>query len=149
VVLAGVTTAVFLGGYHLPFGEEWVKHVFDNVTWAPGWMASIMSKLWAPFLALVFWLKVIFLVYIQLAVRWSFPRFRYDQIQKLGWQMLLPAGIFNVFVSGALVLWDPSLKALAVMGILEILALIMLIPATQPDGAHGHAPAAAGGHGGH
>ena len=148
VVLAGVTTAVFLGGYHLPFGEEWVKHVFDNVTWAPGWLASILSKLWAPFLALVFWLKVIFLVYIQLAVRWSFPRFRYDQIQNLGWKMLLPAGIFNVFVSGALVLWDPSLKALAVMGILEILALVMLIPASQPD-AHGHAPAAAGGHGGH
>ena len=59
-------------------------------------------------------------------IRWTFPRFRYDQIQSLGWKRLLPVGLANVFLTGALILWDPSLRTLAVIGILEIATLLIL-----------------------
>ena len=48
---------------------------------------------------MVFWVKVLLLVYLQLVLRWTLPRFRYDQIQKLGWQILLPTGLANLFIS--------------------------------------------------
>jgi NADH-quinone oxidoreductase subunit H len=54
----------------------------------------------------------------------------------LGWKMLLPAGLVNVFLSGALILWDPTLRSLAVVGLLEIgaLAVLTLLPPARDRG---------------
>nr|AAT00613.1 NADH ubiquinone oxidoreductase subunit [Myxococcus xanthus DK 1622] len=84
VVLAGVTTAVFFGGYHLPFGNEWLANL--PIMQEHGWLLGTI-------LGTVFWLKVLFLIWVQLLIRWTFPRFRYDQIQSLGWKILLPLGL--------------------------------------------------------
>lgn len=52
-----------------------------------------------------FVLKAAFLIFMQLQIRWTLPRFRYDQIMKLGWQMLLPAALVNVLVTGTAILF--------------------------------------------
>jgi len=138
VVLSGVLIAIFFGGPYLPFGNLWLKNLFG-----PDW-----QWLYGSILGTVFWLKVVALCYLQLAIRWTFPRFRYDQIQSLGWKILLPIGLANVFVSGALVLWDPTLKWLAIVGIIEILVMAALTltpaPAKARIDSHVRAEAHAG-----
>lgn len=141
VVLGGALVAIFFGGWSLPFGNEALMN----------W--SLMKEhpvLLGATYGLVFWLKVLLIVYLQLVIRWTMPRFRYDQIQKLGWQILLPTGLLNLFISGALILWDPSLRALALFGFVVIgaVAFLTLTPPRQKrleaeahddHGGHGHA----------
>jgi NADH-quinone oxidoreductase subunit H len=54
--------------------------------------------------ALGFVLKTITLCWLQLTIRWTLPRFRYDQLMKLGWRTLLPASLANILVTGVLIL---------------------------------------------
>jgi NADH-quinone oxidoreductase subunit H len=51
-----------------------------------------------------FILKTIALCWVQLTIRWTLPRFRYDQLMKLGWRKLLPASLANILVTGMLIL---------------------------------------------
>ena len=50
-----------------------------------------------------FFLKVFVICFLQLAIRWSVPRFRYDQLMRLGWKGLLPASLVNVVVTAAII----------------------------------------------
>ena len=51
-----------------------------------------------------FTLKVIFFCWLQILLRWSLPRFRYDQVMRLGWKMLLPLALANVAVTAVLII---------------------------------------------
>jgi len=53
---------------------------------------------------LAFVLKVLFMCWLQLSIRWTLPRFRYDQVMRLGWRVLLPLSLANILVTGFLVL---------------------------------------------
>ena len=49
---------------------------------------------------LSFILKMGFFLFLFIWVRWTFPRFRYDQLMKLGWKVLLPLSLINIFITG-------------------------------------------------
>jgi len=133
-VLSALITCIFLGGWHLPWGA---------VALAEG-LGKSHPVLYGAVCGAVFGFKVVFLCWFQLIVRWTFPRFRYDQIMTLGWKVLLPLGLFNLFLTAALVLYDTSLHALAVVGLLEIAVLIALTNTKKAKSASGHE---ASGHG--
>lgn len=48
--------------------------------------------------------KILFFCWLFIWVRWTLPRFRYDQLMKLGWKYMLPAALLNIFVTGAVIL---------------------------------------------
>jgi NADH-quinone oxidoreductase subunit H len=89
---------VFLGGWHLPFMHR------DGLTIAFGDTMLLHQRLphvWVVLIGvLTFFGKVIVLCWIQAFIRWSLPRFRYDQLMKLGWTVLLPASLANIFATG-------------------------------------------------
>lgn len=78
VIGSGVFTLLFLGGWNLPF-----------VTYPEGLAGAVLST--AVFLG-----KVFFLVFFFMWIRWTLPRFRYDQVMTLGWRRLLPLAIANL-----------------------------------------------------
>jgi NADH-quinone oxidoreductase subunit H len=133
-------TAVFLGGWHPILFEGWLGRVLS-----PFWFAALGAG--------VFLAKMIVVMWLQLTIRWLLPRFRYDQIQKLCWKILLPTALANVFVTAAVALIDPSLTLLAWVGVVTLVIIGILsaaagrAPATAVAHAGGSSShAAAGGH---
>ncbi len=110
VVFAGLFTTLFFGGYHLPWGEGWLAgHL------GPTWLAGLQ--------VLTFLAKTVFFCWLSLAVRWTYPRFRYDQVMNLGWKLLLPASIANVALTGVVILAG-GMHGAAIMGIVELVILL-------------------------
>lgn len=91
VVFAGLFTALFFGGWHIPYFEADVAALVG-----PSWMGIVY--------VFVFMTKTVFFCWLSLVVRWSFPRFRYDQVMDLCWKILLPASIVNVVLTGVVTL---------------------------------------------
>jgi NADH-quinone oxidoreductase subunit H len=88
-------------------------------------------------------------MWLQLTIRWLLPRFRFDQIQKLCWKIMLPTALANIFVTGAVLLIDPSMTLLAWVGAATLVAIAVITVAVGRAPApaveeHGHAHAAAG-----
>ena len=86
-----IMTLLFFGGWTLPIDPQSVGLVPGSV-----WLAIIQ------FIVLV--IKVYILVFVIMWVRWTLPRFRYDQLMNLGWKALLPLGLLNFVLTGAGVL---------------------------------------------
>lgn len=92
VLFSAVITVLFFGGWHLP-GLDYAA--------MPGWKAAGMASL-------VFWGKVVAGCWCFLLVRWSLPRFRFDQLLNLGWRWLLPLALVNSFVTAGILLFFRS-----------------------------------------
>ena len=100
MVGAALLATFFFGGYELPLipGESvqaWVA------TWVDS--ANLAQVLGAVLLHLVFMAKVLFFLWIFIWVRWTLPRFRYDQLMNLGWKTLLPWSLANLVVTAVLI----------------------------------------------
>ena len=49
--------------------------------------------------------KVVGMILFFMFIRWTLPRFRYDQLMKLGWRSLIPLALVNMLVTGIVILW--------------------------------------------
>ena len=98
VFIAMVLTTVFFGGYHVPF-------LYADGFHFAGWVAHLPHITVVSLQILAFGLKVVFFCWLQLAIRWTLPRFRPDQLMQLGWMKLLPLALVNTMVAALISLW--------------------------------------------
>ena len=89
---AMLIVTLFFGGWQIP----WVSS--EALTAAVGPVPAVLIQL-ASFSA-----KVLFFLWLFIWVRWTLPRFRYDQLMRIGWKVILPLALANVFVT-ALILY--------------------------------------------
>ena len=83
ITAAAFMVCLFFGGWDIPFVDEKALG-----TW--GTVLSVGA----------FSFKVGFFLFLYIWVRWTFPRFRYDQLMRLGWQVMLPMGLLNILLVG-------------------------------------------------
>ena len=84
VIGSALFVLLFVGGWNfLPFFAD---------PWPAGWIGGVLSTIW-------FLLKVLVLIVFFVLIRWTIPRFRYDQVMKLGWTILLPLAIGNLILN--------------------------------------------------
>ncbi len=98
IVASAVITTLFFGGWQVPY-------LFPDGFHLPG---NILIGVPHPIVAILqimsFTFKVCFFCWFLLQIRWTLPRFRYDQVMKLGWKMLLPLSLLNIFITGLIML---------------------------------------------
>lgn len=97
-VVAALFATLFLGGYNLPFMTD------AGFAFPGGATVALSQGVRVPLQVLTFLGKVALLCVIQVQIRWTLPRFRYDQMLGLSWKMLLPLSLANLVVT-AVVLW--------------------------------------------
>lgn len=86
-----VMSTLFFGGYDIPFFKEETWNIHQN------WLAII------GFCVLL--AKAFFFVFVFMWIRWTIPRFRYDQLMNIGWKRLIPLALLNMIITAIVVLW--------------------------------------------
>ncbi|HWA40959.1 MAG TPA: NADH-quinone oxidoreductase subunit NuoH [Gemmatimonadales bacterium] len=82
ITISAMVTTLFFGGWDIPF-THWDE--------TPGWAQMLAT-------GATFFVKVLFWLYFFMWIRWTLPRFRYDQLMSLGWKFLLPLALGYVMV---------------------------------------------------
>ena len=90
-ISSAVMATLYFGGYDIPFVNE-------SAWGLSPLMFSLMS--FAVLMA-----KVLFFLFVFIWIRWTIPRFRYDQLMNLGWKKLIPLSLVNMLLTAALTLW--------------------------------------------
>jgi NADH-quinone oxidoreductase subunit H len=80
VTVSAVATSLYLGGWLGPILPDWLAWIW-------------------------FLVKVFLILFFYVWMRWTLPRYRYDQLMEFGWKWLLPAAVLNLFATAAMVLW--------------------------------------------
>jgi NADH-quinone oxidoreductase subunit H len=85
VVVTAVATTVYLGGWYFPFVNR---------------LVGVNYNLYVLVSVLVFLVKASIILYVYFWLRWTLPRFRYDQLMDIGWKWLIPSALINIVLTG-------------------------------------------------
>ncbi|OMP81318.1 NADH-quinone oxidoreductase subunit H [[Flexibacter] sp. ATCC 35208] len=88
-ISSALMATLYFGGYHF-WGMDSL-HVSPNILTILG--------------TLVLFIKIICFIFFFMWVRWTIPRFRYDQLMRLGWNYLIPIALLNMVITGGWILW--------------------------------------------
>lgn len=90
-VSSAIIVTLFFGGYNFPF--------MDQVA------GAVHPLLFSVICIMALLTKVVCMILFFMFIRWTLPRFRYDQLMKLGWRSLIPLALVNMVITGAVILW--------------------------------------------
>ncbi len=90
-ISSAIMATLFFGGYDLPFFNEAAHASWGN------WLVLIGT---AALMA-----KICFFIFVFMWIRWTIPRFRYDQLMNLGWKKLIPLALVNMLITAVVILW--------------------------------------------
>src|SRR4026207_2181803 len=107
VVVTAVATTVYLGGWYFPFVYRLEAAGYHN-------LYVIVSLL-------VFLVKASIILYIYFWLRWTLPRFRYDQLMDIGWKWLIPSALLNIALSAIAIFVVQALNGWRGMRTIEFL----------------------------
>ena len=93
-ISSAVISTLYFGGYDIPFVDQ---------TGLTGFWITVLGT------GMLF-AKIIFFIFFFMWIRWTLPRFRYDQLMNLGWKVLIPLAILNILITG---LWNYRTELLA------------------------------------
>ncbi|WP_390902178.1 NADH-quinone oxidoreductase subunit NuoH [Xanthocytophaga flava] len=119
---SAVTACLFFGGFNYPGMDAVQNELIKSLGEATG--HNIATGIGIA----VMFAKILFGIFFFMWVRWTLPRFRYDQLMNLGWKGLIPAAILNVILTGAGILlemrWLSWVAVLIVIGIAVLQASV-------------------------
>ena len=107
VVVAAVATTVYLGGWYFPFVHQLEAAGYHN-------LFVLVS-------VLVFLVKTSLILYFYFWLRWTLPRFRYDQLMDIGWKWLIPSALINIVLTGFAIFLVQGLNGYRGMRTIEFL----------------------------
>jgi len=90
-VSSAIMVTLFFGGYNFPFMDV-VAHSVHPLLFSLICVVALMGK-------------VVLMILFIMAIRWTLPRFRYDQLMKLGWRSLIPLALVNMLITGVVLLF--------------------------------------------
>jgi NADH-quinone oxidoreductase subunit H len=97
VLVSALMATLFLGGWQVAYLSP------DGFHFPWGTFVAV-PHIWVAILGMIaFFLKLSFFIWLLMTVRWTLPRFRYDQLMRLGWQILLPASLVNIAVTAIVI----------------------------------------------
>jgi NADH-quinone oxidoreductase subunit H len=88
-----VMSTLFFGGYDIPF----INDVNLGHSIGANWLAVLQ--------AMSLFIKTVSFIFLFMWIRWTIPRFRYDQLMNLGWKTLIPLSLVNMLITAVVVLW--------------------------------------------
>ncbi len=98
VLVSALMTTLFLGGWQVPY-------LFPDGFHFPWGGHVALSNLVVVLLGvLAFFIKLSIFIWLLMAIRWTLPRFRYDQLMYLGWRVLFPASLVNIFITACVLI---------------------------------------------
>jgi NADH-quinone oxidoreductase subunit H len=98
ILIAALIATLFFGGWQVPYLQSDGFHTpWESFHALPHLLVTLLQ-------VAAFALKVFFFCWFLLLIRWTLPRFRYDQLMRLGWKYMLPISVLNIFVTAFILL---------------------------------------------
>lgn len=88
-ISSAIISSLYFGGYNFPFIDQ--LGLSHNMLTLAG--------------TLIFFGKIFFFIFFFMWIRWTIPRFRYDQLMHLGWRIMIPLALVNILLTAGVVLW--------------------------------------------
>lgn len=125
---SGIMVALFLGGWHLPWVDLLYYH--HSQPEISGWLGVLLKFC-------VFWGKTIAFLFFYMWIRWTLPRFRFDQLMNLAWRGLIPASLAGLLITATFVFLENQIglqhaKLWILAGNIVLVAIILAILSRRP-----------------